>query len=615
MSVFVKFRNRHFLILDLLFLLVIPVIALSLRVNLPWGREYLPSLAVFIGLALAIKLPVFLYFRLYSRYWPFASIDALVTISLAVTVTTTLIAGLYFTISGLGYLVGDSLPRSLPFIDGLLTLVVVGGTRFSVRTAQYYRGRNQPDAASKRVLIVGAGDAGQIVAREILTSRRISLNLIGFVDDSPDKISSTIHGARVLGPLARIPDLVDEYKIQQVIIAMPTAPGQIIRQVVSLCETARVPAKILPGVYELLAGDVNVNRLREVEIGDLLRRDSVQVDSAQVARLLSGKRILVTGAGGSIGSELCRQIVACNPAHLVVIGHGENSLYKLESRLVTGGFDPRKLQVVVADVRQKRRLARVFSTFRPEIVFHAAAHKHVPMMEDNVADAVTNNVLGTANLVGLAKDYGVERFVLVSTDKAVNPVNVMGMTKRVAELIVQMAATETERPYASVRFGNVLGSRGSVVPLFERQIHAGGPVTVTDPEMTRYFMTIPEAVQLVLQASALGTNGELFVLDMGDPIKIADLARDMIELSGLKVGDDIEIVYTGLRPGERLYENLFADSEHPERTEHEKIFVHHNGLPALSKNFSDQLENLIQLALAGQTTPTLTLLRQLALGE
>ena len=615
MTLIPKFRNRHFFFLDLLLLSLTPVIALSLRVNLPWSKEYLPSLALYTGLALLVKLPLFLYFRLYSRYWPFASIDALVTVTLAVGVATLLVSGLYFAIGSLDFLAGDNLPRSLPFIEGLLTLCVVGGTRFSVRVAQYYQGRLRPDQQSRRVLIAGAGDAGQIVAREIYTSRHLSLNLIGFVDDNPEKIGSTIHGARVLGALERLPELVEEYRIQQVIIAMPTAPGGTIRQVVNLCEAARVSIKIVPGIYELLTGQVSVNRLRDVEIGDLLRRDPVWVDATKVEHLLAGKRVLVTGAGGSIGSELCSQIAACQPACMLVIGHGENSLFALQSRLARGAYDPQNLQVVVADVRHRNHLESIFSAFRPEIVFHAAAHKHVPLMEDNVPDAVTNNVLGTLNLVGLAKEYAVERFVLISTDKAVDPINVMGMTKRLAELIVQMAAADTRRPYVSVRFGNVLGSRGSVVPLFERQIRQGGPVTVTDPEMTRYFMTIPEAVQLVLQASALGTNGELFVLDMGEPVKIDDLARDMIELSGLKVGEDIHIEYTGLRPGERLSENLFADSEHPQRTEHEKIFVNHNNPTALPPNFPQQIETLIQLALSGQSEPTLALLRKLSLGK
>ena len=604
-------RNRHFFIADVILILLTPLIALGLRVDFPWDREYGLALAVFMGMALLLKLPVFFYFRLYSRYWLFASIDALVSISVAVFVTTPLmLAGTYLT-NGLGVL-ETGLPRSIPLIDALLTLVFVGGTRFGVRTLTYYRSRYRTDKQAKRVLIAGAGDAGQIVAREIYTSQHISFNLVGFLDDDELKRGSTIHGVRVLDTLAKLPQVVEEYRVDEVIIAMPTAPGSVIRAVVAGCEQAGVGTKIVPGVYELLSGRVNINRLRDVEIGDLLRRDSVQVDSTKVEHLLAGKRVLVTGAGGSIGSELCQQIASCRPAQLIVVGHGENSLYALEKQLSSRGYTGEKLQVVVADVRHKRRMEQLFTRHQPEIVFHAAAHKHVPLMETNLEDAITNNILGTWNLAALAREYNVERFVLVSTDKAVNPVNVMGMTKRVAELIVHHIADESKRPYVSVRFGNVLGSRGSVVPLFKRQIANGGPVTVTDPHMTRYFMTIPEAVQLVLQASALGKNGELFVLDMGEPVKIDDLARDMIELSGLKVGDDVQIEYTGLRQGERLYENLFADTEYPLRTEHEKIFVNRNGCQPTDSLFVQQIETLIQLALEGQTERAEQLLRQLA---
>lgn len=608
-------RNRYFLAFDIILILISPLIALGLRVDFPWDRDYGLALAAFSGMALLIKLPVFYAFRLYSRYWLFASIDALFAISLAVFLTLPLVlAGTYF-LSGLGVM-ETGLPRSIPVIDALLTLVFVGGTRFGLRAFQYSKNRYGVNKQAKRVLIVGAGDAGQIVAREIYASEHVSLNLIGFVDDNPQKMGSTIQGVMVLGRIDKLLELLDEYYIQEVIIAMPTAPGLVIRKVVQLCEQAGVSAKILPGVYELLTGQVNVNRLREVEIGDLLRRDSVQVDSTKVGHLLAGKRILVTGAGGSIGSELCKQIAACQPSQMVLIGHGENSLYALEEAMTKLGYaNGANLQLVVADVRQKRRLAQVFSAYQPEIVFHAAAHKHVPLMEKNIEDAITNNVLGTWNIVQLARDNNVARFVLVSTDKAVSPVNIMGMTKRVAELIVHHVAVETKRPYVSVRFGNVLGSRGSVVPLFKRQITNGGPVTVTHPEMIRYFMTIPEAVQLVLQASALGTNGELFVLDMGEPIKIDDLARDMIELSGLKVGDDIQIEYTGLRPGERLYENLFSANEHPLRTEHEKIFVNRNGCQTTDSMFVQQIETLIQFALAGQTESAEELLHQLACGD
>ena len=655
-----QLRNRHFFISDILLLAIAPTLALSLRVNLPWGVGYAPALILFTLTALTIKLTTFYFFRLYGRYWRFASIDAMLSVIWGVALATGFITGLAYLFQGLDLVEGAGLPRSVPLIDGILTLLIVGGTRFSVRAVEYQKMRSSNRGQRRRVLIVGAGDAGQIVAREMFTSRHISLDPVGFADDNPEKIGSVIHGVRVLGPLEKIPELVEDYKIQEVIIAMPTAPGEVIRSVVRACEEADVSSKILPGIYELLTGQVSVNRLREVQIGDLLRRETVTVDTEQVEQLIKGKRVLVTGAGGSIGSELCTQIANCSPSQLIVLGHGENSLFSLNQSLraersaarqsppshlslrtqpfdeaqdklrgvpvlspegevegpvlsavegrqsppstpaspVGGSFD---LQVLVADVRDRPRLEMIFSRYHPEIIFHAAAHKHVPLMEENVEEAVTNNILGTWNLVEVAKEYDVEHFVLISTDKAVNPVSVMGMTKRVAELIVRVAAVETGRTFASVRFGNVLGSRGSVVPLFQRQISGGGPVTVTDPEMKRYFMTIPEAVQLVLQASALGQNGEVFILDMGAPIKIDDLARDMIELSGYQVGRDIQIEYTGLRPGERLFELLFFDNENFTRTEHEKIFVTCNGAMPSFDDFESQIEALITLARAGKT--------------
>lgn len=608
---FQQLRNRHFFAIDILLIIIIPLLSLGLRVDLASTRDYIPALAVYIGIALMIKLPVFFLFDLYRRYWRFASIDALLSIVTAVLVSTPLMTAGSYLVFGFGFL-ETGLPRSIPFIDGLLTLVMIGGIRFLARTSVYYQNRHQRSGQAKCVLIAGAGDAGQIVAREIYTCEHIDLNLTGFVDDDPSKIGATIHGARVLGSLEKIPSVVEDYRIDEVIIAMPTAPGSVVRAVVDACEQVGVSKRILPGVYELLSGEVNINRLRNVEIGDLLRRDPVKIDIGQVRDLLSGKRILVTGAGGSIGSELCKQIATCRPDQLVLIGHGENSLYRLKKELSTSGFEPRSVEIIVADIRHKKHLLGIFSRYQPEIVFHAAAHKHVPLMEQNVEEAVTNNILGTWNLVRLARDHHVERFVLISTDKAVDPINVMGMTKCVAEKLVHQTAAQTERPYVSVRFGNVLGSRGSVVPLFKHQIAHGGPVTVTDPAMERFFMTIPEAVQLVLQASALGANGELFVLDMGEPVKIADLARDMIELSGFTVGEDIEIEYIGLRPGERLSESLFKENENPHPTEHKKIFVSRNGAQPMPESFEQQVEELIQAALACDSETTRRLLSQLA---
>jgi len=430
-----------------------------------------------------------------------------------------------------------------------------------------------------------------------------------------------------MGSSADIPRLVAKYPVNQVIVAMPTAPGQVIRGVVKQCEQAGVQAKIVPGIYELLNGSISVNELRNVQIEDLLRREPVQTDVGAVRKLVEGRTVLVTGAGGSIGSELCRQLLHFHPAKLVLLGHGENSIFlitnELAARLATNGHGGReagdgqaeasetspvlpervtttRLVPVIADIRMEARIRAVIAEQRPSIVFHAAAHKHVPLMETNIADAVSNNILGTRTLLRAAADLGVERFVSISSDKAVCPTNVMGATKRAVELLVLQVAKATGRPYVAVRFGNVLGSRGSVVETFRAQIASGGPVTVTDPEMTRYFMTIPEAVQLVLQAAALGHGGEVYVLDMGEPMKIVDLARDMIELSGLEAGRDVEITFTGLRPGEKLYEELLLPGERHRATRHAKIQVVTNAYGFLPENLDRLVDEIAGLAAEGR---------------
>jgi FlaA1/EpsC-like NDP-sugar epimerase len=377
--------------------------------------------------------------------------------------------------------------------------------------------------------------------------------------------------------------------VRQAIIAMPTVPGKTIRELTLLCQELNLPVKTVPGIFELLDGSVTVNQLRPVDITDLLRRAPVVTDVSQVVRLLKDKRVLVTGAGGSIGRELCRQIARCDPEALFLLGHGENSLFEMANELRFIRHAHLEIRTVVADVRDTDRLKVVFARYRPQVVFHTAAHKHVPMMEENVEEAVTNNVVGTRAVLHVATTCGVEQFVLISTDKAVNPTSIMGATKRLAELLVHQAAAESGHCFVSVRFGNVLDSRGSVLPLFKEQIARGGPVTITHPEMRRYFMTIPEAVQLVLQAATLGKGGETFCLDMGEPVRIVDLAQDLIRLSGLEVGRDIEIAFTGLRPGEKLFEELFLSGEEYARTSCEKIFVSRNSVkrPLCDLPFSD----------------------------
>ncbi len=605
-------RNRHLLMADALLLPVAVFLAFGLRLNQAQLAPYLHTMLIYALAAPLIKIPILAALGFYSRLWRYAGIDELVLLAGGVSLGVLAQGAIFLVIqTATSSLIFPPVPRSIPLIDLFVAAVAIAAPRLALQIWTQNSGRltkaNMAPQALQRVLIAGAGEAGAMVLRELRANPQTGLMPVGFVDDDPAKQGVLIQRVRVLGECRAIPELVRAQRIDQVIIAMPGVAGAAIREIVATCDAAGVRTRIIPGVYELLDGSVKISHIRDVQIEDLLRRAPVHIDAAGVAALIRGRRVLVTGAGGSIGSELCRQILRCEPASLVLVGHGENSIFEIYNELRTGDrrqetgdrgqeaggrsqeSNPqsqivnRKSQItpVIADIRFPDRIHAVFNQHRPEIVFHAAAHKHVPLMEDNVEDAVTNNVLGTRCLVDAAVAAGVEHFVLISTDKAVNPTSVMGATKRVAEQIVQDAAQRTGRAFAAVRFGNVLGSRGSVVPVFQKQIAAGGPVTVTHPEMRRYFMTIPEAVQLVLQAAALGRGGEVFVLDMGEPVRIADLARDLIRLSGLEPDRDIEIRYTGLRPGEKLYEELFDASEAFERTQHDKIFVCLNGTTRL----------------------------------
>ena len=565
-----QLRNRHFFFLDLIFLLLAPWLALALRLDALVIPEYFHvGLLVYMVVSLLVRLPIFYQFDLYRRFWQYASVDELRQIVIAVLLSTAIVVPSFILLSSL---LDIGFARSVFISDTLLVLSWVGGIRFGVRLGNR-KNRLVPNEASEHTLIVGAGDAGAMLAQELRKNPHLGLIPVGFIDDDPIKHGNRIHNIPVLGGREEIDAIITKYDVQRVVIAMPTAPGKIIREITAVCERIDVPVKIVPGIYELVGGTVTINQLRDVQIEDLLRREPVQIDSQAVTRLLAGKRVLITGGGGSIGSELCRQILRCQPAHLTLLGHGENSIFEIYHELRRAGAKEGQLTAVIADIRFPDRIKSIFRKHKPEIVFHAAAHKHVPLMELNPVEAITNNVLGTRNMLAAALAVDVERFVMISTDKAVNPTSLMGASKRTAELLVHHTAQESERPYVAVRFGNVLGSRGSVVLTFQKQIASGGPVTVTDPEMVRYFMTIPEAVQLVLQAAVLGAGGEVFLLNMGDPVKIVDLARDLIELSGLEVGRDIDIVFTGCRPGEKLYEELFVDGEDYHPTQHDKIFI------------------------------------------
>ncbi len=600
-------RNRYLFLLDLCLLTLALYLSYILRLEQMALGAHWPGFLLFAAISLLIVPLIFYRTGVYARYWRYASVDEAVLLAGAVTIGVTLAGGISLAISWLAPQ-PIPLPRSIPLIFLLLALAATTAPRFAIRllarpTIHSKIGRRRvQDRAPQPVLVMGAGDAGAMIVREMRANPHLGLDPIGFLDDDLGKHDVVIHGVPVLGNRSDIPTVAAGHKVRLVIIAMPTASGKMIREIVNICDAAGLQTKIVPGLYELLDGAVSISQLRPVQIEDLLRREPVHTDTAAVVELLRGQRVLVTGGGGSIGSELCRQILRCDPEQLIILGHGENSVFEIveELRTATPGLAA-KLVPVIAGTRFPARIHRVFEEHRPQVVFHAAAHKHVPLMEANPCDAITNNVLGTQVVLNAALAVDVEHFVMISTDKAVNPTNIMGASKRAAELLVYQAAQRSGKPYVAVRFGNVLGSRGSVIHTFRRQIAVGGPVTVTHPDMRRYFMTIPEAVQLVLQAAVLGRGGEVFVLDMGEPVKIADLARDLIELSGLEVGRDVDIQFTGLRPGEKMFEELFIAGEAYARTTHHKIFVANNGAAnALCCNgLDDQVARVIAEADCG----------------
>jgi FlaA1/EpsC-like NDP-sugar epimerase len=514
-----------------------------------------------------INLLIFFIAGIYRRLWRYASVDELLVIFLAVYAG---VLGSYLYSSYTGLL----LPRSVYVIFLCLLLFSLGGSRLFLRVLAEYIRRAGSNKGHAPVLILGAGDAGVLVAREFKKHQVYQgVRLMGFIDDDLSKQGQVIQGFPVLGTRAELRRIVEEKEIREVVIAMPSVSYTKLREIIKLCEGLPVKLKAVPGIYEILEGKVNLRHLKEVEIEDLLRRPPVEGDMREISFYLAGKTVVVTGAGGSIGSELSRQLARLGPQKLVLLDQSENDLFRIEWELKKD-YPRLELYPLVRDIQDRPSLERVFISLRPQVVFHAAAYKHVPLMEANPEEAVKNNVMGSKNLLDLAARFGVERFVVISTDKAVKPSNVMGATKRAVEIYMQHQAHQNNAcVFCAVRFGNVLGSRGSVVPIFKEQIAAGGPVTVTHPGMTRYFMTIPEAAQLVIQAGAFGKKGEIFVLDMGEPVKVVELARDMIVLSGLQPGKDIEIEFTGIRPGEKLTEELFSDKENFALTKHRRIFV------------------------------------------
>ena len=569
-----RIRNRYLLMGDVFLSLVSVLASFMIRLELiAIFPTYQVSLLWMLGAVVLVKPVVYYFFGIYRRLWRYASIRELVLIIMAVTTASMIVSAIMITLFATGVFVG--FPRSVLIIDWLLSMIFVGGLRFTFRWVAERTSTAATDAAKnknqmKDVLVIGAGDAGAMVVRELQKNPQLNMNPIGFLDDDAAKVNSEIHGIKVLAPLSQISRVLESKPVDEVIIAIPSAAGKILRQVAEVCRQQGVAFRTMPGLYELLGGAVNVSRLREVDIADLLRREPVQMDTTALGAVLHGKTILVTGGGGSIGRELCRQIAQAQPAKLLLLGHGENSIFEALLEL-HDNFPSLEIQPLIADVRDLGRLRILFERWHPEVLFHTAAHKHVPLMESNIEEAITNNILGTRNIVTAALEFDVQRLVMISTDKAIRPVNVMGATKRIAEMLVLNAARTHHKAFTVVRFGNVLGSRGSVVPRFKRQIAKGGPITITHPEMKRYFMTIPEAVHLVLQASAMSEGGEAYVLNMGEQVKIQDLAEDLIRLSGLEPGKDIEIVYTGIRPGEKLSEDLWDQGFAYSRTKHPDI--------------------------------------------
>jgi len=587
-----KIRNRYLLAGDIFLSLVSVLASYIIRLELiAIFPTYQLSMLWMLGVAAVIKPLVYFLFGIYRRLWRYASIRELVLIISAVTTASMVISGIMIGLFAGGFFVG--FPRSVLVIDWLFSLAFVGGLRFIFRlmaesTSTATEGDRTFPRRRKWALVIGAGDAGAMVVREMQKNPQLNLKPIGFLDDDPSKQDSKIHGVPVLASLDEIDHILDTRHVDEVIIAIPSASGKVLRQVTEVCRQRDIAFRTMPGIYELLGGSVSVSRLREVDISDLLRREPVQMNTKALGKVLEDQVVLVTGAGGSIGSELCRQIAQLNPKTLLMLGHGENSIFEALMALKES-YPTHDIVPLIADVRDLSRLSVIFDRWQPDVIYHTAAHKHVPLMETNIEEAVTNNILGTRNLIKAALERDVERLVLISTDKAIQPVNVMGATKRIAEMMVLDAAKRSNKAYSVVRFGNVLGSRGSVVPRFKRQIAAGGPVTVTHPEMKRYFMTIPEAVHLVLQSSTMSKGGESYILDMGQQVRILDLAEDLIRLSGLEPGKDIEIVFSGIRPGEKLSEDLWDQGFAYSPTAHPDI----NQVDSEEGITSDKLESIV----------------------
>jgi FlaA1/EpsC-like NDP-sugar epimerase len=563
-------RVAGLMLADAVLLNLAVFLALYLRVELNFSlfvsSHFLTNLLHYAPVHTIVTLAMFALFKMYSTMWRFAGVDDVIRIvALCLSVVLMHVFGMF--------LLNLTMPRSLPFIHFVLLLLFTCASRLSVRLIRSiqkraYRGN------LRRTMLIGAGEAGSMMLNEFQNSEHSRNDVICIIDDNRAKVGQYLHGVRIVGTREDIVDCAKRFLIDEIVLAIPTVSNRTKREILEICQKTGCHIKTLPAIYQLANGDVSIQQMRNVQVEDLLGRDSVRVDLTHILQYVCGKTVLVTGGGGSIGSELCRQIARYKPKQLIIFDIYENNAYEIQQELRRNvpGFEP---VVLIGSVRDKARVDDIFETYHPDLVYHAAAHKHVPLMEDSPNEAIKNNVFGTLNVARAADRFGASRFILVSTDKAVRPTNVMGASKRLCEMIIQMMDKHSKTGFVAVRFGNVLGSNGSVIPLFKRQIEKGGPVTVTHKDIIRYFMTIPEAVSLILQAGAYAQGGEIFVLDMGDPVRIDDLARNMIRLSGFEPDVDIEIVYTGLRPGEKLYEELLLDEEGLEKTKNELIYIGH----------------------------------------
>ncbi|SHF52015.1 NDP-sugar epimerase, includes UDP-GlcNAc-inverting 4,6-dehydratase FlaA1 and capsular polysaccharide biosynthesis protein EpsC [Caldanaerobius fijiensis DSM 17918] len=583
-------RKVSLLIIDTLLLNIAYFFSFYLRFDYNIPYQYFIVYEKSFYLVTLISIVTFIFFKQYNKIWRYANLRDIMELMVVTTISSGMSSLVLF-------LLEIHLPRSIYPLYWFLSIILITSSRILYGNYMNYNNNSLKNVAHKKVLIIGAGSAGRMLIRELKNHPEIGMKPVAILDDDKSKLYRSIDGIPVMGKIDDIQDIINEKEINEVIFAIPSAPKSLLKKVIDKCSEIHIKVKTLPGIYELVDGTVSVNNIRDVDINDLLRREPVKVNLDEMSSYIKDKKVMITGGGGSIGSELCRQVARFSPSHLIILDIYENNMYDVQQELKRK-YPNLNMSCIIASIRDEKRISNIFKKYKPDIVFHAAAHKHVPLMEDNPQEAIKNNVYGTLNLVKYADLHNVKKFVMISTDKAVNPTSIMGATKRICEMIIQSFDKKSNTEFVAVRFGNVLGSNGSVIPLFKKQIAEGGPVTVTHEEVKRYFMTIPEAVQLVIQAGALAKGGEIFVLDMGEPVKIIDLARDLIRLSGFEPDVDIPIIITGLRPGEKLFEELLLSEDKYASTKHDKIFIEkpvfddYDGLMLLLEKYRTTIDDM-----------------------